>query len=72
MPVVVSSEGDGGKVQRPEAIVDFFEADLFAGERFAEKQSSAAPRDLADAGDATDFEMSWIDDRRQSTRQRAA
>ena len=48
MTFVVASERDGGKAQRPEAVVDFFEGDRFASQCFARERRGAAPGDLAD------------------------
>ena len=62
---VEARERNGRKVHGPEAIIDFFEADVFPGERRAEKRRGPAPGDLAGVGDAPDFEMPGIRDGRQ-------
>jgi hypothetical protein len=67
--VVESTEHNGGKADRPDPIIDFFEADLFAHQRFRQKDGRIAPRNLAHGRDATDFEMTGILEWRQAPRQ---
>src|SRR5688500_16421725 len=58
--VVESTEGNGGKANRPEAIVNFFQGDVGAGQGFADKQRRPAPGDLSDGRDASDLKMPGI------------
>ena len=51
---VVATEREGGEVDGPETLVDFFEGHVFAGQRTGQKQRLVAPRDLADRRDAAD------------------
>ena len=52
---VVATEREGGKVHGPEAVVDFFEGHIFAGQRTGQKQGVGVPRDLPNRGDAADL-----------------
>jgi len=71
MTIVVPSERDGGKAQRPDPIIDFFEGDMFAGQGFRQKYRCAVPRHLANRRHAADFDMPGILERRKMTRQGA-
>src|SRR5215211_2290136 len=71
MPFVVPREGRRGKPDRPDAVVDFFEGDVFAGERRGDKQRRARPRDTAIAADETFFGMPGVVEGWQPVRQRA-
>ena len=57
MTVVVSGERDGCEMHRPEAVVNFFESDIFAGQRRRQKQRPVFPRDAAVAGDEAHIQM---------------
>src|SRR5918995_7306022 len=50
----------GGKVQRPDPIVDFLKSDAFPAQRFAEKGGDAAPADAAVSADASDLPVTGI------------
>src|SRR5260370_26067117 len=69
MTFVEATERDGGKVHGPKAVVDFFEADVFAAQGPTEKPHLATPRDLPDRRDAADLEMARIDQGRQARRE---
>jgi hypothetical protein len=45
MTGVESTEHDIGKADRPDRIVDFFEGDVFAGQRRGEKEGSRRGND---------------------------
>src|SRR5258708_39924258 len=71
MTFVVPSERDGGKAQRPDAVVDFFERDVFSGERGGDKQRRAVPGYAAIAAHQPHFHVPRIVQGRQSGRHRS-
>src|SRR5439155_9229574 len=72
MAFVVPSERDRREVQCPETIVDFFEGDVFTGQRGRDKQRSTTPRNGAAATHAARFHVPLIFKRGQASRQGSA
>ncbi len=54
---VKSAEFEMAEVDGPEAIIDFFEGNVFAGEDLTDVDPAASPADAAVGADATDFEV---------------
>src|SRR5438093_1316322 len=71
MMFIVASERDGGEGERPDAVVDFFEGHVFAGQRTGDKLRRAFPRDAPIAADESHLAVAGILERRQSPRQRS-
>src|SRR5262245_23057548 len=63
--LIEARQSQGGEVQHPDTIVDFFEADGLAGEHLREMHLATAPRDLADRRPATHVPVPGIVDGRQ-------
>ena len=62
---VEPSEQDGAEVERPDAVVDFFQADVVLDDAGADVDPPLLPADAAVAADASDFEVAGIFQRRE-------
>src|SRR4051794_247320 len=58
-------------LDRPHAVVDFFKADIVAGERASEKDDVLRPQDAAVRADAPHLEMAGVVEGRDAARQRS-
>ncbi len=63
---VKPSKIEGAKVHGPNAVVDFFEADVLFGEDVADVDPLRMPANAAVPIDAPDFEMGRVRDRREA------
>ena len=68
VPFLPAAEEYGAQIDRPEAIVDFFEPHRFGFERVTEEERLAVEFHPATGRDAAHFEMAGILDRRQGFR----
>jgi hypothetical protein len=66
---VESGEQYGSEIEGPEAVVDFFEADVFLEQAVADVDPALLPSDAAVFADLSDFEVSGVLGWRETWRQ---